>query len=626
MEPGEDYLSELATRPGAAAPATLGEIWRAEWNGAGLDTITGLGAPVMKAYEDLRQAVEGAAGKPIGDAAAERGINFFHARGVDARAAALGAIADTLPEDQRKDIEPLRDIRARAADAAAAIERERGDTANGTYGLSGHATAFLAGVARQAVDPVNLGITIATAPMGGEGALLPYLARQAAIGAGTQAVQEPAIQGKREQLALQTGLGEATRNILMAGAGAAGISGLFRAAGYAARLYSRRGAKAAADPIAPTAAPPSDTFTGFLEPEDAAALDRGEHIDFREVQPLSAPAGYGGDFTIPTNLGPTREKLPAPAPVAAEGEHGAFPGAEHAAAIDRGAPIDYREAHALGDEIGGEHGYGGNFDFAPKDFEAAAMLAERDQVIGHMAPDHSGAGRQAHDVLLGDADAIINQGHEFRPLFDVAAIERISQAASARDRAAQLDAVLKDLPKGDAAAAETLARLQEVDRQLAAPEISKADHKKLSDRRDELLANTNPEALQAAAAPIERRRVLAAERANPAIRIAEIDKETANARLEFATAHKPAEKPAAKPAASGMRAPEGESMPIGNRQLAADAERAMAAHGDMAMEVENPDGTVRRVTARALLAEAEEDAAAARELVDCLGGIAENVL
>jgi hypothetical protein len=79
------------------------------------------------------------------------------------------------------------------------------------------------------------------------------------------------------------------------------------------------------------------------------------------------------------------------------------------------------------------------------------------------------------------------------------------------------------LPAGSQAAAETLARLEEIDRQLAAATTA-TERKTLSNRRDELLADTTPEALRAAAAPLEQRRALAAEQASIADRLSEIDK------------------------------------------------------------------------------------------------------
>jgi adenylate kinase family enzyme/predicted nucleic acid-binding Zn-ribbon protein len=237
----QDFVSDLASRPAARQPATLGEIWNSEWQAAGLGTIGGLTGPLNDAYEDLHRAVEDAAGRPVADIAAELRIPLFRARSFDERAAMLAPIIATLPEDSRKVIEPLRDIRSRAADKAAAIEHQAADTAMATYGLSGHAAAWAAGIARTAVDPVNLGLTVATAPLGGEGgAIAPFLLRQAAIRAGVQAAQEPFIQGGRAELGLESGPKQALGDILNAGTGAAGMAGLFRAGAAAWRFGASR--------------------------------------------------------------------------------------------------------------------------------------------------------------------------------------------------------------------------------------------------------------------------------------------------------------------------------------------------------------------------------------------------
>ena len=240
--PEADLVAEYAGRAPARQPATLGETWNAEWNAAGLSTLSGLGQPLNDAYEDLRKGVEAAAGRPIDDLARERNVPLTRARSLDERAALLAPLIAGLPEDDRKRIEPLRDIRSRAADKAAAIEREAGDTANATYGLSGWAVAHAAGIARQAIDPVNLGLTLATAPLGGEGgALLPFVLRQGAVGAGVQAAQEPFIQSGRAALGLEAGWRQAAGDVAGAGLGAAGISGLFRLGAAALRAALPRG-------------------------------------------------------------------------------------------------------------------------------------------------------------------------------------------------------------------------------------------------------------------------------------------------------------------------------------------------------------------------------------------------
>jgi len=96
------------------------------------------------------------------------------------------------------------------------------------------------------------------------------------------------------------------------------------------------------------------------------------------------------------------------------------------------------------------------------------------------------------------------------PKVDGAELARISEEAGLRERQAALGDQLAGLPEGDRGAAETLARLDEIDRQRAA--ATTADERRaLGERRDELLTDTTPEALRAAAAPLEQRRLATRE-------------------------------------------------------------------------------------------------------------------
>ena len=83
---------------------------------------------------------------------------------------------------------------------------------------------------------------------------------------------------------------------------------------------------------------------------------------------------------------------------------------------------------------------------------------------------------------------------------------------------------------------------RQVERELSeatTPEARRA----LSDRRDELLTDTNPETLQAAAAPIEQRRAAIAEQAVIDARLQEIENERSQAQLDQATSGEQAQQP-----------------------------------------------------------------------------------
>jgi hypothetical protein len=283
-----DYLADLSRRPAARSPASIGEVWSSEWNRSGLDTLTGIGAPLDAAYADLVKGVEGAAGRPVAELVP--GIN--DAASTDERARMLrGAVAD-LPEEKRTALEPLFDVRRRASEKALKTENDANDVYSAAYGISGVATSWAAGIARQALDPVNL----ATLPLGGplKGPVAKVLLREAGIGGLTQLMQEPAIETGRAQLGLEAGFGRGATNVAQAALGAAGIAGLFRASAWA--LRAARGAPevpaAAAGQAVPNNAPAAAAVGGLM-PEDLTAAahvaERDRMLDLAAV--IQDPAG-----------------------------------------------------------------------------------------------------------------------------------------------------------------------------------------------------------------------------------------------------------------------------------------------------------------------------------------------
>jgi ddrB-like ParB superfamily domain len=238
MEEATDYLTELARRGAARGPATFGQIWDAEWQRTGLDTFGGVGQPMLDSYGEAVSAVEKAYGgkQTYGELARTRQLSVVG----DARFATLGKLIDDIPDEAaRTEAEKFRDVRGRAAEKARVIERNASEIGEATYGLSGTAVSYAAGIARQAVDPVNLLANFV--PVGGPltGRVLPMLARQALQGAGAQALQEPYIEGVRAELGLEAGIMRGLTNIGEAAVGAAGISGLLRAGAWGLRAASR---------------------------------------------------------------------------------------------------------------------------------------------------------------------------------------------------------------------------------------------------------------------------------------------------------------------------------------------------------------------------------------------------
>lgn len=107
------------------------------------------------------------------------------------------------------------------------------------------------------------------------------------------------------------------------------------------------------------------------------------------------------------------------------------------------------------------------------------------------------------------------------PVINQRAIELAAEHERLTARDQEIAANLETMPAGDASAADRLNRLQTVEQQLAEA-TDPATKRALNERRDQILVDTNPEALQAAAAPIEQRRVAEAERAGIADRLQDI--------------------------------------------------------------------------------------------------------
>jgi hypothetical protein len=259
-------LGRLAAAPAPRQAASLSEIWSAEWGAAGLATFSGSGAPLTESFDELVAGVTGATGKPLGALLEEEGA--LAASGPDRKAEALGRVVSRLPEEDRKRLQPLVDVRGRAAARAAELEARAAEVGSATYGLAGTATAFLAGLARQAVDPINLAAMPAGGPL--TGPVLKMLAREALIGAGVQALQEPFIAANRTALGLET---HPLEDIGMAGLGAAGMAGLFRGGAFLLRHATGRTAGEALQRVPEAAATEGPLLAG-TPPRAAQVLSR----------------------------------------------------------------------------------------------------------------------------------------------------------------------------------------------------------------------------------------------------------------------------------------------------------------------------------------------------------------
>lgn len=265
--------ADLNAAPAARPPATLGEVWDSEWTAAGLHTAFGVNRPVQDAYADLAGAMRDATGQEVDQLASQHGFDISN-RGPGAAGDILNQVAANLPDDQRAKVAPYLDVQGRAREKAQAIERQSDEIGARTYGLSGMATAFAAGLVRQTIDPVNLAAMAVTAPFTGGASLPVIVGREFAVNAAAQAIQEPAVQAGRASLGLPSGFGEAARDIAMAGVGGAGIASVLRGgAGVYRRLAGTRvDAPAPGVRAAPGEIPPASTLLDHVAPPEAANL------------------------------------------------------------------------------------------------------------------------------------------------------------------------------------------------------------------------------------------------------------------------------------------------------------------------------------------------------------------
>jgi hypothetical protein len=387
---------------------------------------------------------------------------------------------------------------------------------------------------------------------------------------------------------------------------------------------------------------------------------------------LFRAAGWALGRVFDRNLGArpgsdSRETAPEGfAPAAAPPPPEARAAAQTVEPEDFGAAARFVEDRAFIEAEGGPNAadrlaLGGGID-------AAAEAADAGQPLGLIA-----------DARMLASSRLLMQRLEATRAPDVpfAGPEFGDQMKALNDRAAALQDGLDRLPAGDPAAVDRLARLQGVESSLARAETA-AERRALSERRDQILVDTAPEALAAAAAPFEQRRVMAAELASIQARMTELGsppwtprplssyplpEEIARPAAPLAeTGEAGAAAPPAAPAAGagapksgqeGTGAPAPARGPAGEgaapaapaRQAAAapaapvaralspetpdalaaarrgEAERVLAQAPDLEIQLPgDKEGEFAKLSARQALAEADEDARAAQELGACVAG------
>lgn len=153
------------------------------------------------------------------------------------------------------------------------------------------------------------------------------------------------------------------------------------------------------------------------------------------------------------------------------------------------------------------------------------ILAGRPVQIDHIiTPDFLERSRALTDKLQAEQPMSL-------PVINRKALDLAVEQDKLTSRDTELASTLEKLPPGDASAADRLNRLQTVEQQLAET-TDPAAKRALNERRDQILVDTNPEALQAAAAPIEARRAAEAERGQIAARLQDISEEHARMQAE----------------------------------------------------------------------------------------------
>lgn len=268
----EGQINALAEQPRARLPATMGEAFLSNFRAGRLDSDPFVQRDMLlEPYQQLHDRFASITGEDPAQRAAREGIDF-EGLGRDGRAAVIGGFIDRLPDSQQKLLVDYKDIRGRAQQRAAEMEREAQEIGTATYGISGHAAAFVGGAASGIANPANLAMAPlgATAPVAGAGrmAIARWLGKEFVIGAATQAVQEPTLARQRAELAVQ---GDSASNILEAGLSQAGFAGLLRAGAAGLRALRRKGAPL---PDAATHLGPDDLEAVAMQAEADAAFER----------------------------------------------------------------------------------------------------------------------------------------------------------------------------------------------------------------------------------------------------------------------------------------------------------------------------------------------------------------
>jgi hypothetical protein len=137
--------------------------------------------------------------------------------------------------------------------------------------------------------------------------------------------------------------------------------------------------------------------------------------------------------------------------------------------------------------------------------------------------DNLDAATKYDAIRTGIAQLTEGRPVDVLPVINMHDLQLVTEAAQLRERDAALASMSVEVHPKAQESADTLASLGEINRQIGSPDITTEERAALSNRRDELLTNTNPETLQEQAASGEIARQVAAQRQNIADRLKQIE-------------------------------------------------------------------------------------------------------
>lgn len=283
----QNALDDLAMRGPAAPPASFGQIVSADWAAAGESAPASFAQHQQAALDDLTGAYARVAGVDPVAAANAAGI-YWPATSLDGMGAVTRRLADRLPDAAQKQIDPYRDVDANAAARAQKVEAEAEDIGARTYGLSGVATGWLAGMARTMVDPLNVAGAVVGAPE--IGPLRNWAVREFAVNAGLTAATHPIVTIGREELGLPTT--PFWQDVIEGGVSGVALGGVLRAGGWALGRFLPKRAAAADGLGDPSPVSPAEPPGGFALRDTPPSPGASEALSTIEPEDFHAAARW----------------------------------------------------------------------------------------------------------------------------------------------------------------------------------------------------------------------------------------------------------------------------------------------------------------------------------------------